>query len=270
MNITRSGESKSKFILILLVVLYVPFQGLAWGVIGHRVVGEIASFHLTSKARKEIAKILGTESLAMASNWADFYKSDPAYDYLYNWHFININDSLNHDQFIERLKNDTAVDAYTKVNMIIDSLKGKKLSPEKKLLYLRLMIHIVGDLHQPMHVARQTDLGGNRVRVQWFNQPSNLHRVWDEQLVEFQQLSYTEYAAALNHPSKGQIESWQKQPLAEWVFDTYLQTQKVYVGIKEDNQKLSYKYNYDNLEILNSQLLKGGIRLAGILNQVFG
>src|SRR6478609_687342 len=124
MNIIRSGESKPKFILILLVVLYLPFQGLAWGVIGHRVVGEIASFHLTSKARKEIAKILGTESLAMASNWADFYKSDPDYNYLYNWHFINVNDFLSHDQFIERLKNDTAVDAYTKVNMIVDSLKG--------------------------------------------------------------------------------------------------------------------------------------------------
>lgn len=131
MNITRFRESKLKFIFILFVAIYLPFQGLAWGVIGHRVIGEIASFHLSSKARKEIAKILGTESLAMASNWADFYKSDPAYDYLYNWHFININDTLNHDQFIERLKNDTAVDAYTKVNMIVDSLKGKKLGTEK-------------------------------------------------------------------------------------------------------------------------------------------
>jgi hypothetical protein len=120
-----------------------------------------------------------------------------------------------------------------------------------------------------MHVARQDDLGGNRVRVQWFNQPSNLHRVWDEQLVEFQQLSYTEYATALNHTSKTQKDAWQKQPLAEWIFDTYLQTQKIYSGIKEDNQKLGYRYNYDYVEILNKQLLKGGIRLAGILNQVF-
>jgi hypothetical protein len=270
MNITRFRESKLKLIFILLVVLYLPFQGFAWGVIGHRVVGEIASFHLNAKARKEIARILGTESIAMASNWADFYKSDPAYDYLYNWHFININDSLNHDQFIDRLRKDTAVDAYTKVNMIVDSLKGKKLGAEKKLLYVRLLIHIVGDLHQPMHVARLSDLGGNRVRVQWFNQPSNLHRVWDEQLVEFQQLSYTEYATSLNHASKTQRDAWQQQPLAEWVFDTYLQTQKIYMGIKEDNQKLSYRYNFDNVEILNNQLLKGGIRLAGILNQVFG
>src|SRR5687768_10871221 len=198
MNINRGRVSRLKLFFIVLMVSYLPLQGYAWGVIGHRVVGEIASYHLTAKAKKEIARILGTESIAMASNWADFYKSDPAYDYLYNWHFININDSLSRDQFLERLKKDTAVDAYTKVNMIVDSLKGKKLGAEKKLLYLRLLIHIVGDLHQPMHVARQDDLGGNRVRVQWFNQPSNLHRVWDEQLLEFQQLSYTEYATALN------------------------------------------------------------------------
>ncbi|RYY11958.1 MAG: S1/P1 Nuclease, partial [Chitinophagaceae bacterium] len=90
MNIKRVTESKLKISIILLLVLSLPFRGLAWGVIGHRVIGEIASFHLSAKAKKEIVKILGTESLAMASNWADFYKSDPAYDYLYNWHFVNL------------------------------------------------------------------------------------------------------------------------------------------------------------------------------------
>src|SRR5687767_6261425 len=133
-----------------------------------------------------------------------------------------------------------------------------------------MLIQIGRNLHQPMHVAKQSDLGGNRVRVQWFNQPSNLHKVWDEQLVEFQQLSYTEYAAVLNHTSKLQKQRWQQQPMEEWIFDTYQQCQKVYAGIKEDNQKLSYKYNYDYVDMLNGQLLKGGIRLAGLLNQVFG
>jgi len=269
MKLTNLKKLRPKFGFLVIVILYLPCQAFAWGLIGHRVIGEIASFHLTAKARKEIQKILGNESIAMASTWADFYKSDPAYDYLYNWHFININDTLNHDQFINKLKNDTAVDAYTKVNRLVDSLKIKSLPADKKLLYLRLLIHFIGDLHQPMHVARQSDLGGNRVRVQWFNQPSNLHKVWDEQLVEFQQLSYTEYARVLNYTTKLQRQALQKQPIAEWIFDTYQQCQKVYAGIKEDNQKLSYRYNYDYAGMLNDQLLKGGIRLAGILNELF-
>jgi hypothetical protein len=243
---------------------------MAWGVTGHRVVGEIAYSHLTAKAKKNLQKILGNESVAMASNWADFIKSDSTYDYLYNWHFININDKLNYEQFTQRLRNDTAVDAYTKLTMIIDTLKNKALPGDSKLLYLRLLIHIVGDLHQPMHVARLSDLGGNRVRVQWFNQPSNLHRVWDEQLVDFQQLSYTEFAAAINFSTKEQRKAWQQQPVSDWIFDTYQATQKVYDYIKEENPKLSYKYNFDHVDMLKSQLLKGGVRLAGILNQLFG
>lgn len=270
MMIKKCRRLKMKTVFIVLIGIYLPFQSLAWGVIGHRVIGEIAYLNLSAKARKEISKILGTESIAMASNWGDFIKSDPSYDYLYNWHFININESLSHAQFIERLKNDTAVDAYTKLTMIIDSLKSKKLPADKKLMYLKLLIHIAGDLHQPLHVGHLSDLGGNRTRVQWFNQNSNLHRVWDEQLVEFQQLSYTEYAATLNHATKTQRLAWQKQPLADWLFETYQHCQKIYSGITEDNQKLSYKYNFDHLETLNSQLLKGGIRLAGLLNQIYG
>jgi nuclease S1 len=263
-------KSGLKTVFILLLAVYLPVTGLAWGVIGHRVVGEIASLHLTAKARKEIQQILGTESIAMASNWADFIKSDSTYDYIYNWHFLNINESVTYDQFIQRLKNDTAVDAYTKTNMIVDSLRNKSLSKDKKLFYLKLLIHFVGDIHQPMHVARFDDLGGNKVRVQWFNQPSNLHRLWDEQLIEFQQLSYTEFATAINHSTLAQRNAWQKQPLTDWIFETYQESRKVYAYIKEENPKLSYRYNYDHVDMLKSQLLKGGIRLAGLLNQLFG
>ncbi|RYY29925.1 MAG: S1/P1 Nuclease [Chitinophagaceae bacterium] len=259
----------SAFVLILLMA-FVPFESKAWGVLGHRVIGEIAALHLNAKAKKEIQKILGNESVAMASNWGDFIKSDTAYDYLYNWHFVNINEKFTYEQFADYLARDTAVDAYTKLTMMIDSLKSGKLSAEKKKLYLRMVIHIAGDLHQPMHVARLSDLGGNRVRVQWFNQPSNLHRLWDEQLIEFQQLSYTEYVKAINFTTKQQRQTWQQQSIPEWLFETYTHCQHIYAGIKEENPKLSYRYNFDYVEILNSQLLKGGIRLAGILNDIYG
>ena len=86
----------------------------------------------------------------------------------------------------EYLDNDANVDAYTKLNMLIDGLKKKNLSKENKLLYLRMLIHIVEDVHQPMHAAHADDKGGNDFKVNWFNNPTNLHSVWDSQLIEFQ------------------------------------------------------------------------------------
>jgi hypothetical protein len=205
----------------------------------------------------------------MASNWADFIKSDPSYNYLYNWHFINIKDSLSYQQIQDYLRTDTATDLYTKTNFVIEQLRNKQLEQDKKVLYLKLLIHFIGDMHQPLHVGLLEDLGGNRVKVFWFNEPSNLHRVWDEHLIEYQQLSYTEYVKAINHTTKSQTQEWQKKPILDWVYESYQIRGQIYKGTKQPEEKLSYKYNFDNVQVLNSQLLKGGVRLAGVLNDIF-
>ena len=259
-----------KKIVLIALCFYLPFQSMAWGVLGHRIVGEIADSYLTKKAKKEVYKILGTESIAMSSNWADFIKSDPAYGYLYNWHFINLNSGLTQEQVQAYLDSDTATDAYTKINYLAAALKKRDLAPENKLMYLRLLIHIVGDIHQPLHVGRLEDLGGNKIKVMWFNDASNLHQVWDEKLINFQQLSYTEYATAINHTTEAQRKEWQAEPLSSWLYQSYQYAEKIYSDIKQPDQKLDYKYNFNYIAILNQQLLKGGVHLAGLLNEIFG
>jgi S1/P1 Nuclease len=97
-----------------------------------------------------------------------------------------------------------------------------------------------------------------------------LHAVWDEKLITFQRLSYTEYTTSINFTDKQQRQAWQKQPMSEWLFESYQIADKLYGAITQPNQKLSYRYNYDNIDILNQQLLKGGVRLAGLLNEIFG
>ena len=255
--------------VLMMLFFYMPFATMAWGVEGHRIVGQIADCHLTKKARKEIERILGTESVAMVSNWADFVKSDTAYNYLYNWHFINFKQGMTKDQVETYLQKDTAVDAYTKINFLTAELKNKTLSPENKSLYLKVLIHLVGDIHQPMHTGRPDDLGGNKVKVMWFNEAKNLHQIWDDQLIQFQQLSYTEYACAINHVTKEQREEWQQEPVSSWVYQSYQVAEKIYADIKQPDQRLDYKYNYNYISILNLQLLKGGVHLAGLLNGIF-
>jgi len=258
-----------KYLFLIALFFYLPLSSMAWGLLGHRIVGEIASSYLTPKARAEVQKILGDESMAMASNWADFIKSDTTYRYLNAWHYADFPRGLDYAGMKAELDKDTEVDAYTKLNFLIAELKKKTLPQDKKVLYLRLLIHIVGDVHQPLHVSPNGTSGGNDIRVTWFNEPSNLHRVWDDQLISGQALSYTEYTKAINHTTTAQRKAWQQQPISQWLYDSYVLSEKLHDEIKDQNPKLSYRYNFDHLQQVNEQLLKGGVHLAGLLNQIF-
>ncbi|HJS54486.1 MAG TPA: S1/P1 nuclease, partial [Chitinophagaceae bacterium] len=167
-----------KILLLAISFITISFSAFAWwGQTGHRVVGQIADNYLSKKARKAIGEILGNESIAISGNWADFVKSDTAFNYLSPWHYINVRQGLSLTEFNAVLEKDTATDAFTKLNFLIAGLKNKQISPDKKQMYLRLLIHIAGDIHQPLHAGRLEDLGGNRVRVQWFGESTNLHSV---------------------------------------------------------------------------------------------
>lgn len=258
-----------KKITILFLFLYLPFCSMAWGVLGHRIVGQIADTYLTKKTKREIFKILGNESVAMTSNWPDFIKSDPAYKYLDNWHYINFKSGLDETTLKNYLATDTLTDAYTKVNWLIGQLKNKELEQDKKIFYLRLLIHIIGDIHQPLHIGRPDDRGGNNVKVNWFKDPSNLHTVWDSKLIDFQQLSYTEYASSINYTTKALRKEWQAEPISDWIWQSYQHAEKIYADTKPDSN-LSYEYNFKFIGVVNQQLLKGGVHLAGLLNEIFG
>ena len=257
-------------ILLLPLFLFTFFPSFAWwGQTGHRIVGEIADGYLSNKARSAIHEILGNESIAISSNWADFIKSDSDFNYLNTWHYINVRQGLPQAEFNAVLRNDSVTNAYTKLNFLIGELKNKQLEHDKKQMYLRLLIHIVGDIHQPLHVGQLEDLGGNRIRLQWFGESTNLHSVWDEKLIEFQRLSYTEYARAINHTTRSERRQWQSQDMKEWFFESYQLAGKVYSGITGTEPKLGFRYNFDYIDMLNNQLLKGGVRLAGLLNSIF-
>jgi hypothetical protein len=261
-------KNKIKKLFVIIAVIYAPLQTMAWGTEGHRICGQIAESYLTPQARLAIKKILGHESIALASTWADFIKSDPNYSYLSSWHYIDFDKAYTYPEMQEFLKNDKNVDAYTKLNFLIAKLKDKDTGKQEKLLYLRMLIHIIEDVHQPMHTAHADDKGGNDFKVNWFNTPTNLHSVWDSQLIDFQQLSYTEYANAINVTTWTQRNEWQKAPISQWLYESNQIAEKLYTEIKPGDT-LNYKYNFSHIDIVNQQLLKAGVRLAGILNALF-
>lgn len=264
----RKVVSVARAISVLVIVLHMPLNAGAWGMLGHRIVGQIAESHLSNKAKRGVRDILGNESLAMASNWADFIKSDPSYDYLYNWHFVNLPAGLDKQGVFKFLDTEKGANVYNKIPEMVAVLKSKQSTADKKRMAMRLLIHLVGDLNQPMHTARKEDLGGNKVYVTWFGEKSNLHRVWDESLIAYQELSYTEYANAINYPSAEQLRAWKNSSLKDFAYGSYQACNKIYADIRPE-QKLSYKYNFDFVGLLNEQLLKGGICLANVLNDIY-
>src|SRR4026209_2221789 len=115
-----------KILLLTITFIAVSISSFAWwGPSGHRIVGEIADSYLSNKARKAIREILGDESIAITSNWADFIKSDSTFNYLGPWHYINVKQGFSQAEFNAILQKDSATDAYTKLNFLVTELKNK-------------------------------------------------------------------------------------------------------------------------------------------------
>jgi len=254
------------FLLAALFVL--PLKSYAavnfWGATGHRVVGKIADNHLNGKTKREVKRLLNRKSLAFVSTFADEIKSDRRYNEFYTWHYINMPLDENYENSKKNSKGDLVTGiAYCK-KVILD----KNASDDDKAFYLKLLIHLIGDLHQPMHVGLQEDKGGNDFKVQWFYEDSNLHRVWDSEMIESFDMSYNELAENADILSKKQVKAIQEGSVMDWVNETHQLTKKVYASAKPD-ENLKYRYSYDHFKTVRSQLQIAGIRLAKVLNDLF-
>jgi hypothetical protein len=254
----------------LIGFLLMSNYSFAWGTTGHRVVVEIAENHLSCKAKRQIKKIIGKQPLAYWANWGDFIKSNPDWKHADSWHYLNFPQGLSRPDFDKSLENSTDVNLYKRALIIMEDLKNhKNLSLEKKQENLYFLIHMLGDAHQPMHIGREEDLGGNKVEVEWFRSKTNIHSVWDSKIIDFQNYSYTEYAEVLDHHSKKYNKALVEGSFEDWLYDSYQKTENIYANVKNGDQ-LSFTYNYQNIATIEEQLLKAGLRLAKVLNEVFG
>jgi hypothetical protein len=255
-------------VVCICVLTILPLRSFCWGVTGHRVVAEIAQRHLTKHTKKELKKLIGFESLQQWANWPDFIKSDTTHtwDMASKWHYVNIPGNLSKEDFLARLKSLPGENLYTQIKTMQAQVADRNLPAEQRRVALRFLIHFIGDLHQPLHVGREEDQGGNRITVNWFDRQTNLHSVWDNSLVDFQQYSFSEYACTLDIMDEDATRAWRESPLEEWFYESYQLANKVYASVPADG-KLSYRYNYIFKEDLDRQLLKAGLRLAVMLNQ---
>lgn len=259
-----------KKVLFVFSILVIYQSAFAWGITGHRVVAEIAQRHLSRRASKEIRKLFDREPLAYWANWPDFIKSDTTgkWQKVSQWHYVDLPGHISKSAFINDLKAINHKSLYSQIPAMENVLRDKHASFEDRKTALIFLIHFMGDLHQPLHVGRDEDQGGNKIKVYWFNKPTNLHSVWDEHLIDYQKWSYTEYATNIDVATKDQIRQIQSGTLEDWFYQSHQLSDEIYDRTPAGS-KLSYRYNYIFYNTLNKQLLDGGLRLAKVLNEVF-
>ena len=235
----------------------------SFGKTGHRIVGRIAEMHLNENAKTEIRNLIGHTNIAMISNWADFIKSDKSWKHAWDWHFETVPDSLT----VEEAAGKFAGKLLRKIDEFSKTVSDESMSKKERITALKFLVHLVGDLHQPLHVGNGKDKGGNSVKVTWFGEETNLHRVWDSHMIDDQKLSYTEYASYLNEvSSKEEKVKWISTDVNAWAEESKSYRAQIYdIG----QGRLYYSYGFKNKKLLEKRLTQAGIRLAAILNKTF-
>lgn len=264
----------SIFLVSLLTLLNV--QSLfGWGPVGHDVVAAIAEQNLNKKAKKELNKLLEGRSIVYYSSWMDGLQNSPYWTAGYNqtktWHYANVDKGYTYQTMTKNEKGDVVQALTTLTDELTNNYEN--LTDSMRQDYVKMIVHMVGDLHCPMHAGRLSDLGGNRMKVKWFGRQTNLHSVWDSKIVESaRSWSYSEWCNQLDRTSKEYKESVMCGTYEEWFVETVEGAAHIYDYVEAlgENPNLSYQFVYDFSPLLEDRLLVGGYRLAYVLNTIFG
>jgi hypothetical protein len=250
------------FCVVLAVGAAAPNAG-AWGPTGHRAVGRVAERHLTPQAARVVAELLAPEQLAYVTTWADEIRSEPEWAKGDARHWVTVPDGQTYEGATKNPGGDI-LEAIARFEKTLGDSSAPKLERARALKWLA---HLVGDLHQPLHVGRGDDKGGNDVLVLWFGEPTNLHAVWDAKIIESSVLSFSELADLVDRPTPDELREWQAGGPRDWAAESQQLRGACY---ELGDRKLSFRYVHDHWPTVQRRVLQAGVRLAGLLNRVLG
>lgn len=281
-----------KNIALTFVLLFLSHTLLAWGPNGHRIVARICYDNLSDDTRKEIDKILGDNYLTQVATWPDYIRSEKKWNFIKPWHYVTIDPSKTIAQIITEGKtNDKVENVIEAIELMKAILKGdadatskfeklmadnsvEPLSGSVKATALAFLVHFIGDIHQPMHVSKNKDNGGNNIKVLFFSERKSIHSVWDSGIIEQEQLSFTEFADFAEKHNKANKAKWQKADIKTWATESAEAREDIYNTLftKTDREtglpNLSYNYQHDFLPVVERRLGAAGYRAAAVLNAI--
>ncbi|MDX2173638.1 MAG: S1/P1 nuclease [Bacteroidota bacterium] len=246
-----------KNILFCWMGLLLSLNVFSWGAEGHKIVATIAKKCLTKQVLDSVNYYLNGMSFKEASVWMDEVRKEASYDYLKPWHYINI----------DKDKTYVAVNEPNVVNQLelaiaTLKLKGNDRTKDKISFALKIIFHLVGDLHQPLHDGYSNDKGGNTISVSFNGGESNLHKVWDTGIIENQGVTTKKCLKYINTLSEKEKFDIQTVNVQKWMEESRSLLPNVYAF---QNNKITKDYEKNSVPLIKQQLSKAGIRLACIL-----
>lgn len=240
-------------------------SAFAWGQKGHDVTAYIAECHLTPTTLAAVTELLDGQSPVYWANWLDNASHTADYAYSKTWHYKNIDADKTYWTQPELPEGDVVRALRMNIKVLADSTKSR----DERQLAMKMLVHLMGDLHQPMHMGRSTDRGGNNVKVRYFGRDANLHGIWDTNLLESaHKWSYTEWQQQLDRlPESVEVVTIGGN-IDDWGQKTASLAAQIYSAA---NQSLNFSYNEvaEWAPIIEAQLLIGGLRLAHVLNSIY-
>ena len=237
----------------------------AYDAVGHRIVADIAYQNLTNKARAQVDKVLGKHGIIYEATWADEVRSDKKYAYSYQWHYQNLNDGMTIADFQKLLDNPKAEGEH--LFYALDTLTSRLKKDKNDAEALKFLVHFVGDLHQPMHLGRLEDLGGNKISINWFGKTINLHSLWDSYIIESNKMSYSEFSRYLQDKFEPKRSEFKKYSILQSIEAGYAIRTQIYAYDTTDTNNYHYVYFFADKQ--DEMLYRGGIQLSNILNDIY-
>ncbi len=251
--------------LLLLLIFCSCQPAFAFGKTGHRITGNIAQQYLTPEAQQSITSILGKESLAQASTYMDDMRSHSSHFWQKQskpWHYVTVPFGKKYQPSMAPKQGD----AVTALKRFSQQLKDSKTSPKDKATALKIIIHLIADLHQPFHAGNGKDRGANEYKLKYFGRRSNLHQVWDYRLIEGQQLSFTEWTRFLQSEiTPKQLKQWHSIRPEDWIAESIKYRDSAYPNKKD----IAFDYEFEQIPVIKKRLSQAGVRIAFYLNNLF-
>ncbi|MBR9727557.1 S1/P1 nuclease [Shewanella intestini] len=252
----------------VFIVLFAPQLALAFGKKGHQIVAMIAQDNLTIAAQRQVFALTKGQSLAQISTWADSVRNTKKWRGTAPWHYVSIAD----DQTWQTRKRNKKGDILQALTQLEATLANPNALTHNKAEALAFYVHLLADLHQPLHVGYRHDSGGNKYKVLWFNKPTNLHKVWDTLIIDYPQLSAQQYGKLLRYVPPKQQQQWLTGNYFSWATESKTMRQFAYKLPANNHNKpanISSQYRISNQIRLEQRMQQAGFRLAHKLNLLF-
>ena len=259
-------------LFVLLALLSISFESMAWGGFGHRSIAELAERNLTPEAKANIEKYTNGTPLADYSVWMDQVRKEaPEYAHATRgWHASIVNTECQTSQEI-RDKYRQGRDAVTGILEFEKEFSNReKMSNEEVMFAIKCIVHMVADMHCPAHV-RFTDFENQgKFPIKFYGKNTTLHKVWDTSVLTryHKGWSYKEYAQKLDNLSKGKVKRVTSGWVEDWLEESGRMVRPIIYDVNEgdalDDEFMSWAY-----PLAESQAQKAGYRLAKVLNTFF-